>query len=83
MLCFDIFNASWMEILSEVQMHQTSVKGVWTLYVDAVTVRFKRKTSNLLERSAVVCKACAINCIARLVNSLVRFKRSCASRKGN
>jgi len=55
MLCFDVFiAASWMGILSEVQMHQTSVKRVWTLYVDAVTARFKRKTHNLLERSAVV-----------------------------
>jgi hypothetical protein len=58
MSCFDIFIASWMEILSEIQMHQTSVKGVWTLYiyiyVDAVTAGFKRKTHNLLERSAVV-----------------------------
>jgi len=31
LLCFDIFIASWMEILSGVQMEQTSVKGVWTL----------------------------------------------------
>jgi len=28
MLCFDIFIASWMEILSQVQMDQTSVTAV-------------------------------------------------------
>jgi hypothetical protein len=83
-LCFDIFIASWMEILSEVQMHQTSVKGVGTDIIcrSAHLCTVQTKDTQFVGE---ICRrmACTINCVAVLVNPLVRFKRNCASSRGN
>jgi len=53
-------------------------------YVDAAVTKctFQTKDTQFVGE---VCRrmACAINYVAVLVNSLVRFKRNCASTKGN